>query len=297
MALVVAEAFEGTVINADSMQVYRDLSLLTAKPSATDMAQVPHRLYSIFDATEKCSAARWLSLARTAVAEAHQAGRLPIVVGGTGLYLEVLQHGLAPVPEIPVAVQAETRALMAAIGPAAFHTRLAMRDPAMAARLHPLDTQRLQRAWEVIAATGYSLSDWWQMKTGNLYARFCSLLLMPARPVLHASCDGRFWHMVAAGGVVTEVADLLARNLPPGCPILKAMGVAALANYIRGRLTLEEAIVAGQTITRRYAKRQCTWFRHRLKDALTVPDRYFADHPSTIEILSFIHHFLLASKR
>ncbi len=294
LALAVAEVFAGTVINADSMQVYRDLHLLTARPDSTEMARAPHRLYGVLGGDEICSAVHWLILARAAVAEAHATGRLPIVVGGTGLYLEALQHGLAPVPEIPMTVRTETRALMAAIGPVAFHDRLARRDPAMAVRLRPSDTQRLQRAWEVMEATGRSLADWQRKERGApVYTRFCSLLLMPPRPVLQVACDSRFRRMVAAGGI-TEVKSLLARNLPPDRPILKALGVGALTAYLQSYLTLEAAIAAAQGATRRYAKRQCTWFRHHLNDARVVPDQYVPNHPMRAEILSFVRRFLSA---
>ena len=292
LALKLAEVFQGIIINADSMQMYRDLSLLTAKPSATDMERVPHRLYSILYATETCSAAHWLALAHSEIENAYVSGKLPIVVGGTGLYLETLRHGLALVPEIPATVRAETRVLMTAIGPAAFHDELAKRDPVMATRLHPSDTQRMQRAWEVITTTGCSLSYWWQKKRIDIRGRFCVLLLMPKRKVLQESCNKRFVQMVKVGGI-SEVAALLAQNLPHSCPIMRALGVAALTDYIQGRSTLENAILAGQLLTRRYAKRQCTWFRHHLTDSLIVHDIYSAGHSSILEIFSFIRNFLL----
>ncbi len=295
LALVVAEAFGGTIINADSMQIYSGLPLLTAKPSVSEMERIPHKLYGILSATETCSAARWLTLAHAAIEDAYEYRQLPIIVGGTGLYLEVLLHGLAPVPEIPVIVREETRLLMAAIGPAAFYTQLARRDPGMAARLHPSDTQRLQRAWEVLTATGSSLLHWWREKKIITRARFCVLLLMPTREVLQASCDRRFRHIVAAGGI-SEVSDFLSQDLPQGCPILRALGVAVLTDYIQGRSTLEAAILAGQILTRRYAKRQCTWFRRYLTDTWIVPDIYSAGHSSTLEILTLIRNFLAEKK-
>ncbi len=291
LSLIIAEVFNGTIINADSMQIYRGLSLLTAQPGDADRSRIPHKLYSLLSATETCSAARWLAFAQAAIEETYQSGRLPIIVGGTGLYLEVLRHGIAPVPEIPVTVRAETRLLMAAIGSTAFHAQLAKRDPAMATRLHPSDTQRLQRAWEVITATGYSLLHWWRQKKFFTRAKFCVLLLMPTREALQASCDRRFRHMVAAGAI-SEVAELLLQDLPQSCSVLRALGVAALTDYIQGRSTLEAAILAGQTLTRRYAKRQCTWFRRYLTDAWIVPDLYSAGHSSTLESLSFIRLFL-----
>ncbi|KAF0116549.1 MAG: tRNA dimethylallyltransferase [Rhodospirillaceae bacterium] len=290
LALVLAEAFGGTVINADSMQVYRDLFLLTARPDAAALARAPHRLYGFLEAGEEiCSVARWLVLAHAAVQEAHGAGRLPIVVGGTGLYLEALRHGLALVPEVPAAVRAKTRDLMAVIGPHAFHARLAERDPVMAARLRPSDPQRLQRAWEVLMASGRSLADWQGAAVmEGMRARFCSLMLMPPRPVLRAACDTRLRCMVAAGAVA-EVAALLARAVPSDRPILKALGVSALADHIRGRCSLEEAVMAAQGATRRYAKRQCTWFRHHLTDARVIADASMPD-----EALALVGSFLQA---
>ena len=295
LALEIAKAFKGTIINADSMQIYHDLSLLTAKPSYADMACVPHKLYSILSATDTCSVARWLALAHAAIYDSQVAGRLPIIVGGTGLYIEVLRRGLAPVPEIPTTVRAETHRLMASIGSVAFHAKLAKRDPAMAIRLHPSDQQRLQRAWEVITATGYSLLYWWDKKRIYTRARFFVLLLRPTRPVLQKSCDRRFWRMATTGGI-SEVTELIAQNLPRSCPVFRALGVAALIDYIQGRSTLEEAILAGQTLTRHYAKRQCTWFRRHITDALIIPDLYSASDSSTLQILTSIRKFLSAQK-
>ena len=286
LALALAEAFSGTVINADSMQVYRDLCLLTARPDASALARVPHKLYGFLDAHEICSVARWLALARTAIQEAHDARRLPIVVGGTGLYLEALRHGLTPVPEVPVPVRVETRELMAMIGPHAFHARLAERDPIMAARLQPSDPQRLQRAWEVLLTSGRSLADWQDAATEGLRARFCSFVLMPPRPVLRAACDARLHRMVAAGAVA-EVAALLVRDVPSDRPVLKALGVSALVDHLRGRCSLEEAIVVAQGATRRYAKRQCTWFRHHLTDAQVIVDAGASD-----DVVSVVDDFL-----
>src|SRR4051812_3908656 len=209
LALDAAEAFGGTVINADSMQVYADLAVLTARPGPEALARVPHRLYGVLPATEACSAARWRDMALDAIAEAAGQGRLPVVVGGTGLYLRALMEGLAEIPSVPAPVRADARARHARLGGPAFHAGLAARDPAMAARLAPGDTQRLIRAWEVLEATGRSLADWQAAPSAGPPPglRFATLVLDPPRDALYAACDGRFRAMVAAGAL-DEVARL-----------------------------------------------------------------------------------------
>jgi tRNA dimethylallyltransferase len=271
LASAIAREFGGTVINADSMQVYRELPVLTAQPSAAERAAVPHRLYGFLPVTERCSAARWVALARAEIEAAHDSGRLPVVVGGSGLYLKALLDGLAPVPEIPADVREASRRRLAEIGKAAFHAELAQRDPQMAARIRPGDSQRLVRAWEVMTATGRSLAEWQARPAGppDGATRFVKLLLLPERPQLYAACDARFAAMVARGALdeARRLADLAE---DPGLPGRKALGLRELTGHLRGETTLDAAIAASQLATRRYAKRQITWFRHQFGGARQV---------------------------
>ncbi len=287
LALAVARAFDGVVINADSMQVYRELRILTARPGPDELAAVPHRLYGCLPGNPPCSAGRWRALALAEIAAARQSGRLPIVVGGTGLYLRALMRGLAPVPPIPAAVRAAARRRFDELGAPAFHAALAARDPVMAARLHPNDRQRLLRAWEVLEATGRSLSFW--QRGDEPAARrsgasgtaeigpSLTLVLMPPRDALYRACDARFAAMIREGGL-DEVRRLLALDLDPELPVMKSLGVPELRRHLAGELTLEQAVAAGQQATRRYAKRQVTWLRGQLLGndpcASVFPEQY-----------------------
>ncbi|MGE5506133.1 MAG: tRNA (adenosine(37)-N6)-dimethylallyltransferase MiaA [Actinomycetota bacterium] len=291
LALAVAEEFGGVVVNADSMQVYDVLSVLTARPSAADEARVPHRLYGVLSPAEACSAARWRGMAAAEMRAAWDTGRLPVVVGGTGLYLRALQDGLSPIPEVPDAVRTAARARLAEVGNAAFHAELAARDPVMAARLDPGNSQRLVRAFEVIEATGRSLADWQAVPPeGAVAARWLTLALLPPRDALYAACDGRFRRMVEAGAL-DEVRTLAAMNLPADLPAMKALGVPELAAHLAGTLPLDQAIAAAQQATRNYAKRQLTWFRHQLRAPEVVPEQFSESLPE--RIFPFIRRFLL----
>jgi tRNA dimethylallyltransferase len=279
LALAVAEAFAGVVINADSMQLYRELEVLTARPTRDEMARAPHRLYGVIPASQACSAGRWRAMAVREMAAAHQAGRLPILVGGTGMYLKALMDGLAPVSAIPDEVRAAARALHARLGPEGFHAELRRRDPIMAARLGPEDTQRLIRAYEVVAATDRSLADWHETPADEAdpdpewRPRYRMLVLDPPRAELYAACDRRFAEMVARGAV-DEVERLDALGLDPRLPAMKAVGVAELRRYLMGELTLEAACVVARRSTRRTAKRQVTWFRHQAPGAHRISAQY-----------------------
>jgi tRNA dimethylallyltransferase len=267
LALAIAREFDGTIINADSMQVYRDLRVLTARPDDDALAQAPHRLDGILDGGELCSAARWAGLAHHEIAAAHRAGRLPVVVGGTGLYLRTLLHGIAAVPEIPEAVREAARAHHREIGGEAFRAELGLLDPASAEKLPPGDSQRLVRAYEVVRATGRTLGDWQRAGAeGVPHYDSRQFVILPPRDALYAACDGRLQAMIAAGAL-DEVAGLLARGLSPERPIMKAVGVPELAAHLTGTLDLPAAIGLAQQATRRYAKRQYTWFRHQLAGA------------------------------
>ena len=289
LALDVAEEFGGIVVNADSMQVYRELRILTARPDEGALARAPHALYGVLSVDERCSAARWREMALVEIAAAHGADRLPILVGGTGLYLRALMEGLSEVPEIPEPVRAATRDLFDRLGAAAFHAELARRDPAMAERLDPADRQRLIRAWEVIEASGRSLADWQAGPRQGPPAelRFATLVLAPPRAALYAACDRRFLAMIEAGAL-DEVRALAALGLAPDLPALKAVGVRELLAHISGETTLDEAITAAQTATRRFAKRQTTWLRHQLEADHTVNAQY--SERLSNEIFSFIRH-------
>lgn len=295
LALALAEEFGGNVINADSMQLYRDLAVLTARPGAAALARAPHALYGVVDAAEACSAGRWRAMAVDAIAAARAAGRLPILAGGTGLYLRALLRGLAPVPEIPSTLREAARALQARLGNAGLHQALAERDPEAAQRLAPSDTQRLLRAYEVVAATGRPLSAWHREPGAAARYRAAILLLLPPRAPLYAACDARFLAMMAAGAI-PEVERLLARGLEPSLPAMKAVGVRELAGLISGSASEAAAVAAGQQATRRYAKRQYTWFAHQLPEAPGLTKRVLSEQYSESlvpETFAFIRQFLL----
>lgn len=267
LALDLARAIGGVVINADSMQVYRDLSIITARPTVADEAMVPHRLYGHVDAAVNFSAGAWVSDAAKALEEATIEGRVPIFTGGTGLYFKALTAGLSVVPPIPAEVREDVRARLERNGVEALHEELATRDPRAAERLNLRDRTRIARALEVVEATGRSLLDWQREGQPPLLPRdsFRAVFLAPEREALYARIDARFEAMLSAGAL-TEVARLAARQLDPLLPATKAHGVPALIRHLRGELTLEEAASIGRADTRHYAKRQFTWFRHQLPE-------------------------------
>jgi tRNA dimethylallyltransferase len=266
-ALALAERLGGTVINADSMQVYRELRVLTARPSAAEESRVPHRLYGTIPASEAFSVGRWLDEAKAAIAEARAAGRVPILIGGTGLYFKALLEGLAPVPEIPIELRAHWRERSERLGAEELHRELAARDPGMAAKLKPSDPQRIVRALEVIDATGVSLLEWQgaPAAAGVDEASAVKLLVAPEREPLYAAIDDRFDRMVEEGAI-EEVQDLVALDLPDSLPAMRAHGVRELRAYLAGESSLEEAKSKAKTESRRYAKRQMTWARRYMAD-------------------------------
>jgi tRNA dimethylallyltransferase len=265
LALGLAQRLGGTVINADSMQVYRELRVLTARPNAAEEAAVPHRLYGVRPAAEAGSAAWWRQAALAEMAQAE----LPILCGGTGLYFAALTEGLVDIPPPTADARAEARGLLALHGPAALHARLATVDPATAAKLRPTDGQRLARAWEVWASTGRGLQAWQREAAAPAPYRFTAILLDPPRDALRDAIKGRFAAMIDQGAIA-EVEALLALNLDPSLPAMRAHGVPELAAYLRGEITLTEASRRAELVTGQYTKRQATWFRHR---ALAVPER------------------------
>lgn len=292
MAMDVAERFSGTVINADSQQVYRELRILSARPSAEDEARVPHRLFGMLNGDETCSAGTWLEMAVAEIRAAWDGARLPIVVGGTGMYIQALTAGLSPVPEIPAVVREHARARHAELGADAFHAEVAKLDPATAERLPAGDTQRLLRAWEVTIHTGRPFSVWRAAPRQAPLpgARFATIAIRPPRDALYGAIDARFSRMVEHGAL-DEVRALTAQNLSAELPVMKALGVPELAAYLRGDRTLDEAVAQAQKLSRNYAKRQLTWLRHQLNADLEVGEQY--SKRIRDEIFSFVHQFLL----
>ncbi|MBP0463444.1 tRNA (adenosine(37)-N6)-dimethylallyltransferase MiaA [Roseomonas sp. PWR1] len=275
LALAIAERVGGTVINADSMQVYRELRVLTARPTPEDEARVPHRLYGVRPAAEAASVAWWRGEALAAMAGARAEGRLPIMCGGTGLYFASLTEGLSDIPPVPEAARAEARRLLAEEGPAALHARLAAGDPGTAARLRPSDSQRIARAYEVWLGTGRGLSAWQAGGgTGPAPSHFAAILIDPPRDTLRAAIAAR-WAAMMAGGAVEEVRALVALGLDPALPAMRAHGVPELAAMLAGRMTEEDASRRAMLNTGQYTKRQATWFRHHL---LADPSRAHTIH-------------------
>ncbi len=258
LALALALAHGGTVINADASQVYADLRILTARPSPEEEARAPHRLFGHVDGADTAySAPRWAAEAQAAIAESVAVGRLPILVGGTGLYLRTLIDGISPVPEIDPAIRAEVRAMPVAEAYAAL-------DPAAAARLRPTDTTRVARALEVLRSTGRPLAEWQATRVGGIGDAYdaTATVLLPERSWLRARCDARLAAMFD-GGAVEEVAALLARGLPADAPVNRAIGVAEIADWLGGKTDRATALDLAQVATRQYLKRQTTWFRNQ----------------------------------
>ena len=267
VALGLARATGGVVINADSMQVYADLRILTARPSPADEAAAEHRLYGHVDGAVNYSVGRWLDDFSALMAELDRAGRLAIVVGGTGMYFKAVTQGLSDIPRTPDDVRARVRAQAEGVAPAELHARLAARDPQTAAGLKPTDPQRILRALEVLEATGKPLVAFQGARAAPLLAAgsWRGFFLAPEREVVRAAIDRRFLTMIEAGAL-DEVARLAAQNLDPALPIMRAHGAPALMAFLRGKMSMDEAIARGQADTRAYAKRQFTFARHQLPD-------------------------------
>lgn len=257
LAVRLARMANGIVINADASQVYADLHILSARPDEEEMDGVPHRLFGHIDGAEACTAARWAAEARDEIGKAHAAGRLPILVGGTGLYLRTLLDGIAPVPDIDPAIRAAVRAMPVAEA----HAALAREDPEAAARLAAADTTRVGRALEVVRSTGRPLSQWQQHKSGGIGRdiTLAPMVLLPPRDWLIDRCDLRFGQMVDHGAV-GEVEALLARRLSAELPVMRAIGVPEIAAWLAGEIDRETMVERGRIATRQYAKRQYTWF-------------------------------------
>jgi tRNA dimethylallyltransferase len=260
LALALAERTGGVIVNADSAQVYRDLPVLSAAPTAEERARAEHRLYGFLDGSEACSAADWAARARIEVEEIHSRGRMPILAGGTGLYIRTLLEGIAPVPPIDPKVRQDVREESVEQNRAT----LARLDAEAAARLKPADKARIARALEVVLSTGKPLSYWQEQREGGIgdQVELRALILLPPREWLYARCDQRFARMIDEGAI-EEVKALLARKLNPNLPIMRGIGVREIGAYLAGEISIDEAIAAGQQATRRYAKRQYTWFAHQ----------------------------------
>ena len=267
LALELAQKAGGAVINTDSMQVYRDLRVLTARPSLAEEAAVPHRLYGCVDAAVNYSAGHYVRDAKEVLDEVRRGGGLPIFIGGTGLYFKALTRGLSAVPPVPDEVREAVRLRLDRDGVEALHAELARRDAAAAARLNVRDRTRIARALEVIEATGRPLAEWHADTTPPLLPEgsYRALFIAPEREALYARIDARFDAMLA-DGALEEVTRLAARGLDPLLPAMKAHGVPALIRHLRGEITREEAAMIGKADTRHYAKRQFTWFRHQLPE-------------------------------
>jgi tRNA dimethylallyltransferase len=296
LALDLARDFDGVIINADSMQVYRELRVLSARPDDTELSRAPHRLYGVLSGREACSAGKWRDMALTEIAACHASGHLPIITGGTGMYLNALTNGIAPIPEIDKSVRDTITAELTDLGHDAFFARLQKSDPATAATLDSANTQRLIRAAEVLRATGHGLAHWHGAAmlpppNGMAFLKFC---YMPPRDILYDRCNRRFELMIEQGAI-DEVKFLLEQNLPPESPVMKAVGVRELASYLAGTLSLAEAQALAQRETRRYAKRQLTWFRHQMTDRETIDTQYSESLAGKLRNL--VHQFLLTAPK
>ena len=289
-ALRLAALCGGVVINSDSMQVYADLPILTAIPDAADRAAAPHAGYAVLDGGRRCSVAQWLAITGDAVAAARKAGQVPILTGGTGMYIRAALEGIAPLPDIDPDLRAEVVARHQRLGGAAFRRALAEHDPDLAARLDDGDSQRLIRGMEVVLATGEPLSKLQKARPqGAIEGARLTLLIDPPRPLLYQRIDTRFPMMLDAGAL-EEAAGYLARDLDPTLPLMKAVGLTPVAALLRGEISRAEAIDIATRDSRRFAKRQVTWFRHQFTpqviwdgdDPAQYSKRFFEENLSKI---------------
>lgn len=260
LALELAKKQPSVIINADSAQVYSDLQILSARPDTEEMRGIDHQLYGYLDGAHPCSAAQWAADAKDQIASAHRGGKLPILVGGTGLYVRTLLDGIAPIPEIDQAVRDDVRLLTVERA----YQALVDEDPFAAERLNPNDSSRIMRALEVVRSTGKPLNHWQAHKTGGIKdaINLRPLVLLPPRDWLYSRCDSRFEIMLERGAK-EEVSRLLARKLPNTCPVMRAIGVPEIRAWIEGTISIEEAQMQAKAATRQYAKRQYTWFRNQ----------------------------------
>ena len=270
LAVDLACQLDGEVINADSMQLYADLSILTARPSKPEMQDIPHHLYGVLDGGHRASVAAWLELAATAMTAIRARGKMPIIIGGTGMYLDAAVNGIAPIPDVPATIHEDCMVLFDAIGGAAFRQKLALHDPLVASRLADGDRQRLIRAMGVFNATGIALGQFQQVEhKGALAGRPVKIAMLPPRDVLYARIDARFDVMLEQGAM-DEVRQLMSRQLDPSLPLMKALGVTALKAVLEQEMTVDEAAYIAKRDSRHYAKRQMTWLRNNYNAQITL---------------------------
>ncbi len=294
LALRLAEAIGGELINADSMQVYGDLRVLTARPGDGDLERCPHHLFGHMDAAQRCSVGHWHEEARAAAHAVLARGTVPILVGGTGFYLNAFRFGMSPIPDVPEGIRGAYTHRMETEGSAVLHGELAERDPNLAAELAPGDSQRIQRGLEVMEATGRPLSHWQaKPREGGWRGPLLYITLMPPRQALYDLCDIRFDAMMAHGAR-EEVRRLAARNLDASLPAMRALGVAELLAAEAGALEMEDAVARAKMGTRRYAKRQSTWFRNQVSDSFQIAA--FGFDPAAESAFETVNQFLLTHK-
>lgn len=293
LAIALANEFDGVVINGDSMQVYNALRVITARPSPEEEVLAPHRLYGVLEPDDYCTAARWRDMALAEVSACHASGKLPIIVGGTGLYFEILTKGIAAIPKISESRRSQLRELQAIEGNQVIYDRLSQQDPETAAKLNIGDTQRILRALEVVEDTGISLTQWHKTASEGpvLECPRIWLALTPERQWLYDRCNRRLDWMIEDGGAVEEVKAILNRNLDSSLPAMKALGVPEIIEYLNGHISKEEACERIKMQTRRYAKRQMTWVRNKMSEAKTSSAQDVESLKA--DFFPLIRHFLL----
>ena len=292
LALQIAEAFDGEIVNADSMQVYKELRILTARPSDEEESRVPHHLFGCLPVSERCSAGMWLKMAQDVLTDIHARDKLPIIAGGTGLYIKALTDGLAKIPEVPVEIFEGVQSHFDEVGGERFKTELALVDPGASERLPATDRQRLIRAAAVFAATGQTLSEWQRVQTSEpgYAARYGTVVLMPPRDEIYAAINARFDQMMDQGAMA-EAEAFAELGIPSDLPSARAVGVAELLRVIRGEMTLEAAVTKAKTSSRNLAKRQITWFKRQIRADMTSDEKYM--ERDNEKIFAFIRQFVL----
>lgn len=283
LALTLSEETDGVVINADSMQVYKDIPILAATPTAEDMTRAPHRLYGIYDASYRGNVVEWLNLCQKEIAQVQKDNKTPVIVGGTGMYIEALTKGVTPIPETPENIRAQVSNLLATEGLPGLYKKLTKIDPETAARLSENDTTRIRRALEIWLHTGKNMSYWHSIPLINNFKpnNFTTIYINPPREALNNRCRLRFDTMIK-NGAIDEAQALVNRNLPDSLPAMRALGVQELKAYFNGKCSLSEAIENAKLHTRQYAKRQSTWFNNRFNaefrfNACYTKDKNFVD--------------------
>lgn len=273
LAIEIAKQINGTIINADSMQVYKELSVITARPSNEDKNLVPHTLYGVISGFEECDAAKWSAMAAEEMRQAWNKGRIPIITGGTGMYIKSLTDGMSSIPDIDETIRIKTRELANKIGATGLYDMLRKQDEETANKLKPNDIQRITRAWEVLQSTGRPMSYWRkQPNIPVIESNYFTIVFTPDREVLYNRCNARFAKMLKQDGAIDEVKNLMSLDIPETNTIMKAIGVPEVIEYIKGNITIDEAIEKASQATRNYAKRQLTWLRNQVNADITITD-------------------------